>query len=301
VKPPITVLTPFDPRYPSRLRALRQPPESLTTQGGSLEAKHVVAIVGSRECRPRYADFARHLASELAKRGVVVVSGGAFGIDEAAHMGALDVGGRTWVVAGTGHARVYPKEHKQLFDRIARGPGAMIWPFGPDHERGFLARNRVLVALADAVVVVQASLPSGALSAASRARAQRKPLWVVPPSPWVKKGVAGSRLLLDGGARPLHSIPGFVAALGLTGRRSVRSGAPETRPAKTTKCKLMPRLSPCEDAVLRAISTNPLHLDEIASRANTPAQAAAAALLTLALENVVVEGPPGFYCRRDGR
>ena len=131
--------------------------------------------------------YTRKLAGELARTGAVIVSGGAVGIDGAAHQGALDAGGRTWVVAPTGHELCFPPEHQGLFDEIARGPGAMIWPFAPraaPHRPAFLARNRVLVALADAVVVVQAGPRSGALHAASWARKLGKPLWVVPVAPW---------------------------------------------------------------------------------------------------------------------
>jgi DNA processing protein len=285
VEPPVTVLTPLDPRYPSRLRALRRPPASLSTRGGSLEADRVVAIVGSRECDANAADYARRLAADVARLGAVVASGGAVGIDAAAHLGALDACGRTWVVAGTGHEHCYPHHHAPLFETIGEGPGAMLWPFAPGCQGAFLRRNRVLVAMADAVVVIQAGNPSGALGAASCARAARKPVWVVPPPPWLE-GFDGSRTLLEKGARPLLFHDAFLASVRL--------------PGGSAEPKLGLRLSPCEDAVLRVISTNPLHVDEIASRANASAQAAAAALLTLALENVVVEGPPGFYCRRDG-
>lgn len=283
-------LTALDPQYPSRLRGLHEAPASLTTSGGSLEAERVVAIVGSRQATPDASAFARELASTLARLGVVVVSGGALGIDAAAHKGTLAAGGRTWAVAGTGHGAIFPEEHAGLFAEIARGPGAMIWPFAPDyrHRSAFLARNRVLVALSDAVVVVQAGFPSGALRAAAVARTLGRPLWVVPAPPWLD-GFRGSRLLLDrGGARSLHFVDAFLASLGALPPAVLPAGAPPARP-----------LNQSEAAALGATSSAPLHLDEIASRAALSAQAAAAALLTLSLENVVVEGPPGFFTRRN--
>lgn len=289
--PPLPVqLTALDPQYPSRLRGLPDAPASLTTAGGALEADRVVAIVGSRDAAPDAAAFARDLASTLADLGIVVVSGGALGIDAAAHKGALAAGGRTWAVAPTGHGAVFPEQHASLFDQIARGPGAMIWPFAPDyrHRSGFLARNRVLVALADVVVVVQAGFPSGALRAAAVARTLGRPLWVVPAPPWLD-GFRGSRLLLDGGgARPLLFVDGFLASLGARAPARPQDRGPPLR-----------SLNQSEAAALGATSTAPLHLDEIATRAALSAQAAASALLTLSLENVVVEGPPGFFARRD--
>jgi DNA processing protein len=276
-------VSPLDPAYPPRLRALAKPPSVLGIAGGTLDAARAVAVVGSRECAADASAFARDLARNLARAGVAVVSGGALGIDAAAHEGALDAGGRTWAVAGTGCERCFPPDHDALFARIAEGPGCMVWPFAPAvgvHPGCFIARNRVLVALADAVVVVQAGARSGALNAAATARRMRRPLWVVPTPPWMK-GFDGSHALLHSGARPLTSIARLLASLD-----------PDARHALSTR-------SPAESAVLRATSQNPLHLDAIALRAQVAARAASAALLTLALENVVVEGPPGFFRRRD--
>jgi DNA processing protein len=282
-------LTPLDPRYPSRLRAFARAPASLSMRGGSLEADCVVAVIGSRDAITEAVAYAENLAGQLVQAGAVVVSGGALGIDSAAHRGALASGGRTWVVAGTGCQTCFPPEHEDLFEAIGDGPGAMLWPFEPaagKHTSYFLSRNWVLAALADAVVVVQAGRRSGALHAAGCAFRLDKPLWTTPPSPW-STGFEGSLALLESGrARPLMSTEALLRSLNL------HSPAPRT---------LLPRtLSTDESVVYDATSSVELHLDEIAARAHTSAQAASAALLTLALENVVVEGPPGFFRRRDG-
>lgn len=289
---PLLHLTPLDALYPSRLRGQADAPSSLTTCGGSLEAERAVAIVGARSATADASRFAHDLASTLARLGVVVVSGGALGIDAAAHRGALDAGGRTWAVAGTGHEHVFPEEHADLFRQIASGPGAMVWPFAPDyrHRSGFLARNRVLVALADAVVVVQAGLPSGALRAAASARRLGRPLWVVPAPPWLD-AFHGSRLLLQQGARPLLFVEALVASLGVT-----RSPTPPPSPVPPARA-----LNAHETEVLRHTSTDALHVDQIASRTGLTTHAVAVALLTLSLENVVVEGPSGFFRRRIDR
>ncbi len=294
-------LTALDPRYPSRLRALRKPP-ALTTRGGSLEAGCVVAIVGSRKAHRDALAYAQLLAAELAQAGAVVASGGALGIDAAAHRGAMTAGGRTWVVAGTGCLRWFPEDHKALFEEVGNGPGAMIWPFAPDTAplpANFLARNSVLATLADALVVVQAGQRSGALHSAGCARRLHKPLWVAPASPWLGDGFEGSHELLHAKALPLTSSAILLRSLGLTtAGASARTPGPEGRSAAGT---MLRPLSQDEAAVLTVTSSaHPLHLDEIALRAGARAQAVSAALLTLALENVVVEGPPGFFRRRDG-
>ncbi len=294
-------LTPLDPDYPSRLRGLEFSPATITVQGGALEAPLVVAIVGSRKASPPAIWYADRLARKLAEAGVVVVSGGAIGIDAAAHRGALDAGGRTWVVAPTGHRHCFPPEHEGLFTEVARGPGAMIWPFAPDHQRrsAFLARNRVLIALADAVVVGQAGRRSGALHAARWARKLGKALWVVPAAPWVR-GFKGSRFLLETGARPLTSTHFFLGALGLRPQGNRRHGRALVYELPAAHPAVLPaHLSEHEFKVLAAISTAPLHADAISTTAGLSPQATTAALLTLALENVVVEGPPGFFRRQE--
>ncbi|MGH7271540.1 MAG: DNA-processing protein DprA [Polyangiaceae bacterium] len=283
-------LTPLDPAYPNRLRALGDAPASMTLRGGPLDAEHTVAIVGSREPTHEALAFANDLSSAVARTGAVVVSGGALGIDAAAHVGALNSGGRTWAVAATGHEHCFPAAHAQLFETIARGPGTMIWPFASGYagRGGFLARNRVLVGLADVVVVVQAGFPSGALSSAGWARRLGKPLWVVPAPPWMD-GFAGSRQLIDQGARPLTSIPRLLESLDLRGPSEAKSPPPEASASRP--------LSSSESSILASMSSTALHTDAIALRAGETCSAAAAALLTLALENVVVEGPPGFFRR----
>jgi DNA processing protein len=293
---PLQHLTPLDPLYPSRLRSLARPPPSVTVRGGPLEALCAIAIVGSRAASGDAIAFSRELGAALASSGAVVVSGGALGIDAAAHRGALDTGGRTWAVAGTGCDHCFPAAHASLFDAIGRGPGAMVWPFSPASAAragGFVLRNRVLVALCDAVVVAQAGFPSGALRASECARALKKPLWVVPAPPWAA-GFEGSRRLLDQGVRPLTNVASFMRTLEPAGDR------PDERPSPNAlDSSASVPLDPIQSAILRATSSVPIHLDEVAANAHVAVQAAAAALLTLALEAVVVEGPPGFFRRRD--
>ncbi len=261
-----------------------------------------MAIVGAREAHPESLCFAGELAAALARAGVVVASGGALGTDRAAHEGALDAGGRTWVVAGTGREHCFPRKHAELFETIGAGPGAMIWPFPPRTPvrlGGFLSRNRILVALSDALVVIQAGLPSGAMSAAACALRQEKPLWVVPAPPWLGAPFAGSRQLLERGARAVTSTDGFLAALGLRTGAPARSSACSPTAARSPRSAAPLALTEAEASVLRATSTVPRHADEIASRASVSPAVVGAALLTLALENVVVEAPAGFFRRRD--
>ena len=282
---PVRHLTLDDPDYPPSLRGLAAPPLEVSIQGAMVPSR-TVAIVGTRRPIPAAASFARELARQVARRGSVVVSGGAVGIDAAAHEGALDAGGRTWVVSGTGHGVLYPKQHGPLFERIVEGGGAMVWPF-PQGTRGhparFLQRNGVLVALAEVLVIVQAGFPSGALNAACWARRLGRPRWVVCPPPWGTDGHGFEGCLAERrmGARALTSIDFFFEA---TGTPPV---AGSLAPARQRK--------PAETRVLAALSACPRHVDEVIAASGLPSPQVTSALLTLVLENVLVEGPEGFF------
>ncbi|WP_394827600.1 DNA-processing protein DprA [Pendulispora albinea] len=309
-------LTPDDPRFPPRLVGLRLPAITLSSPLGP---GLVVAIVGTREPAPEAEQFARELAAECAAAGIVVASGGAVGIDAAAHRGALEAGGRTWAVLPTGCNHVSPREHASLFERIAQEEGTLIWPFPPDqraHYHTYHARNRVLVALSDAVVVVQAGIPSGALNTAKHARRFERPLWVVAPPAWSER-FAGSLALVDLGARVLTRGSELLCALGVVPRvtprkadiqpRRPRASGPPRKEAQHTD-----RLDGClvsnksfvgtdgAQAVFQVAESMPLHIDELTERTRLPAATVSTALLTLALENVLVEGPNGFFRRAEG-
>jgi DNA processing protein len=287
-----------NPGYPERLEALPKPPSALTVEGGGLDhAPRRVAIVGTREPSAPASQFAFDLASALARAGVVVVSGGALGIDAAAHRGALSAGGRTWVVAPTGRGRCFPEEHAELFLQVASGTGAMIWPFPVGMEAlraNFHRRNGILVALADVVTVVQAGAPSGTLNALAWARRLGRPIWAVPGPPWDPQFV-GCRGAIDGGARVLTSIAGFLRALDLdTEQLGLPLDSPPPRSVREVRIS-----DPAGKAVWSVCTTTPRHIDEIAADARVCMSTAATQLLTLALENVLVEGPEGFYRRAE--
>jgi DNA processing protein len=168
-----------------------------------------VALVGSRRATCEGMALAQELARQLASRGVIVVSGGALGIDAAAHRGALDGGGRTVAVLGTGIDVVYPERHRALFDQIVAAGGALVSMFEagalplPGH---FVARNAFIAGLAHAVIVVEAAARSGSLSTARFAQKQGKLVGAVAGSP-------GANQLLAGGALMVRSADDIFSAL----------------------------------------------------------------------------------------
>ena len=264
---------------------------------GQLDDSPVIAIVGTRKPAAEASKFARSLAAAVVGAGGVVASGGARGIDAAAHRGAIDGGGRTWAVAATGCMHVYPPEHAALYAEIVATGGAMIWPSPPHqavHRAAFSARNRVLVALAHAVVIVQAGIPSGALNAAKWCRSLARPLYVVPTAPWMAEGFEGSMSEIARGARVLTSTRELLRDVGLGGGRH----KPARHPSPGLPSGLPTRaLTPDEAAVLAALTLTPRHVDEIAAKSQLAAHLTTTALLTLALEDVLVEGPAGFFRR----
>jgi DNA processing protein len=280
---PPKILALREPGYPRRLLKLEKPPETIAV-AGELTSERTFAIVGTRKPAADAVAFTRQLAQCIVRHGGIVVSGGAVGIDTAAHEATLDAGGKTWAVAATGHRQVFPAENAALFERIVTGGGAMIWPFPPNKKAdplSFFSRNGVLVALSDVVVVVQAAIPSGALNAAAWGRKLGRPIWAVC-SP-----------------RPLTSLGAWLRAVGLT--RAGKSVRTRSAPTSMTPPPLPPRnTTPHERALLDVLSMTAQHIDEIAAKSGLCMSALATALLTLALEDVVVEGPDGFFRRTMG-
>jgi len=291
-------------RLPPRLRDLAEPP-ALVHLVGELPRGPGVAVVGTRTPSDGARKFARALASGLAQRAIVVLSGGAEGIDAAAHEGALDARGTTVVVAPAGYRRPFPEQHRSLFDRVVASGGAHLSLLSDDQPAdrgGFFARNGCLVALAHAVVVVETRVRGGARNAAKWARQLGRPLLVVPSAPWIPSGT-GCQLELRRGAawciqladvlaeleRALAIPPGLAEAA----RREARGG----EPAQATlplfpKREGIPEVGDAR-AVLRAVQAGAGHLDAICELTGLPPGVVQSHVLTLTLEGVLVAGPAG--------
>jgi DNA processing protein len=301
------------PAFPSALRHLPNPPQCVTTNG-PLEAGRAVAIVGSRAASDASLEFAYELAFQLARANVIVVSGGAIGVDAAAHQGAIAAGGATWIVSPTGKDQVYPPEHEELFADVAASPKSrMIWCFPDDRKvtrETLRYRNGVLAALSETLVVVQARYKSGSRNAAAWARSLDKPVWAVTAAPWMSDFCGSIAEIERGTARPLWSIQHFFAHLGLappkkqTPATTRPAGKASRTPSRTNSARasqspLEAPFSDEEKLVFSSLLTRSLHIDEIVTRSTLPAASAATALLTLSLKDVVVESPDGFFRRKN--
>lgn len=299
-------IRPDDDDYPIRLLNLDAKP-TLTTSGPLDHRGPAVAIVGSRNPLDEAREFAQKLAFDLAKQRVLIVSGGAVGIDTAAHEGALDAGGTTWCVAPNGRRHSYPEENGALFRRIEASPGSrMIWPFADDQPKTTETpkeRNAVLVGLARAVVVVQANYKSGSRNAARHARKLKRPVFVVPAAPWMR-GFVGSlyELVKLGGLMLAHpsqlflylNVPAPADDEHWPWPTPVNLHAPEEPETEAPAGSFDEH----EKIIISALSGTPQHIDGVIARTGLPTSTTITALLTLSLRDVVVEGPDGFYRRK---
>lgn len=271
--------------WPSALALLPDPPAFLRVRGTLPgRGERLVAVVGSRACSARGLDEARRIGAALARAGVWVVSGGAAGVDAAAHAGCLEAGGRTIVVLGGGLDHLYPAGNLGLFARVVESGGALVSEL--EDGRGaaawsFPRRNRIVAALGEATVVVRAGARSGALLTAAHAARLGRVVWAAA-------GVSGGegnglRQLLGGGASPFRSVDGLVAGLGLAPRAFDR-GVPETLGGEAA-------------ALLGALGRDPRGTDEVAGRAGLSPAAVLAGLMELELLGLVERRPGRGFAR----
>lgn len=286
--------------YPARLESLADPPERVFLEGPWDEAGPMVAIVGSRKATGDGQDVAASIAGGLARNGVAILSGLALGIDAAAHRAALDAGGRSGAVLGTPLDRTYPRVHHELQRRLAGSLGILSEHAPGSHATPgtFATRNRLLAALADAVIVVEGREGSGGLITADHARRLGRPLGAVP---WDPRGIAAAaplRLIREGATL----VRGFEDAFELIPpeRRGGRVLAPlDGEPGfhGDDGARRTEGLGPLESRLLAALRRHPEPLDAAAARSGLGAREAGAALVTLEIGGLAAREPGGLVRR----
>ena len=261
------------PKFPPRLKEIDSPPLVLYLSGDLVpQDEWAAAIVGTRRATPYGKAVTADLAGGLAASGVTVVSGLARGIDGIAHQAALDAGGRTLAVLGSGLDQIYPPEHRNLAKTIATS-GAVLsdYPLGTSPEgANFPARNRIIAGLSIAVIVVEAGESSGALITADFAAEQGRDVFAVPGRIY-DRGSRGTNRLIGSGAFPVTSVDDVLEVLNL---ESITAAAPR-EPA-------LPG-DPTERRVLEALSGDPVHIDELRERIELPIAELTACLSMLEL------------------
>lgn len=283
----VTLLTWDDDCYPARLRQIGGAPPVLYVKGTLLpEDELALGIVGTRRVSSYGREVTKRLAGELAAAGLTIVSGLARGVDACAHDAALQAGGRTIAFLGCGVDIVYPGEHRALAERIA-ARGALISEHHlgtPPDAPNFPARNRLIAGFSLGVLVTEAPARSGALITADFAAEQGRDIFAVPGGILGQQS-AGCNDLLKDGAKLVTQVDDILAELHLP-RREAEA---ETRRALPDNDD--------ERAVLRLLSDEPVHINELGHASGLPPDQIGSLLLIMELKGLVRQAGTGQYVR----
>lgn len=277
-----------DEGYPPRLREIDDKPPVLYVRGSLLpQDEWAVAVVGTRRATPYGRQAAEHFAGDLARHRVTIVSGLARGIDAVAHRAALTAGGRTIAAMACGLDLVYPPEHARLAQEVAAA-GALIsdYPLGTQpRSEYFPRRNRILSAVSLGVLVVEGDEDSGALITARQAIDQNRDVFAVPGTIYSPSHRGANKLIRDGEARLVTRPEEILEELNLsmaTHQMELREVAPA---------------DPTEAALLKLLSSQPIHIDEVQRASGLPMASVAGALALLELKGIVREVAPMSFVR----
>jgi DNA processing protein len=294
--------------YPSSLREIYDPPIVLYVKGAWSECldQPCIGVVGSRRCSTYGQNSAMMLARDLAQRGVTVVSGFARGIDAAAHRGALEAGGRTVAVLGTGLDEIYPRDHQKLAADILAQGGALVTQFPlrtPPVSENFPYRNRIISGLSLGIVVVEAAENSGSLITARLAIEQNREVFAVPGNITSRNSFGTNYLIKGAGAKLVQQwqdiateLPPQIAAKLLP----PPFGAKNKEKTISARLSLVPEgLSTTETSVFKLLTPDsPAHVDWLVDKSKLPISQLTAALLTLEIRDLVRALPGRCFVRR---
>ncbi|MFB6273280.1 MAG: DNA-processing protein DprA [Salinibacter sp.] len=282
------LVSPWDERFPDRLREIYDPPAYLWMRGTLPAAEApMVTIVGTRRCTDYGRAQAHHFGAELVRRGFTVVSGLAYGVDAAAHKGALDAGGRTIAVLGSGVGRIYPQKHTALAERIAES-GAVLSEYALDAEPdapNFPERNRILSGLSLGTLVVESYSEGGALITARLSLEQNREVFAVPGAITKESSRGTNRLIQRGHAKLVMEVDDLLEEL-----PEVTVEDPEAVDAErvTTGTGADPEdLSGDAQILYEALSETPVHVDELCEETGLDSASALSTLLELEFKGLV--------------
>lgn len=275
--------------YPELLQEIYDPPPVLYTFGDcELDNQRSFAVVGSRRCTRDGQRAAREFAETLVREGeVTVISGLAYGVDAAAHEGALIGLGRTIAVLGCGADVIYPKEHEELYRRILDNGGAVISEYVPGTQPrpgNFPARNRIISGMSRGVLIVEGAEKSGAMITVNLATEQSRDVFAVPGSIYSSLSAAPNRLIVEG-AIPALSGWDILEHYRWAERPDPCVSAP--------KAKI--QLDPEDDQIVRPLLEQELSFDELANMVDFPVAKLNSHLTMLELRGIIVKVPGGLY------
>src|ERR671921_551110 len=279
--------------YHSSLREIYDPPIVLYVKGAWSDCldRPCIGIVGSRRCSTYGQNSAIMLARDLAQRGMTVVSGFARGIDASAHRGALEAGGRTVAVLGTGVDEVYPRDHKKLAEEILTKGGALVsqFPLGtPPIPENFPYRNRIISGLSLGVVLVEAAENSGSLITARLAMEQNREVYAVPGNITSRNSFGTNYLIKGAGAKLVQQWQDVASELPLEIAARLLPPEPKKDKGLAEQLSLMPEgLTEIERSVLKLLSADdPIHIDTLAQLSQLSISELASVLLGLEMREL---------------
>ncbi len=277
----VRLLTFKDEAYPENLKSIYDPPPFLFIRGQTKEEdKNAIAIVGSRAASPYGNQIAEQIGRELAKRGITIISGLAWGIDSIGHSSALEENGRTIAVFGSGLDIIYPPQNRKLAEKIVQ-KGAIVSEFllGTKPEKqNFPRRNRLISGLSLGVVIIEAGAKSGALLTAQHALEQNREVFAVPGNIGAKTSEGTNRLIKEG-AKLVTSVEDILEELRMnTALQKKENGRIQ---------KDLSRLSEQEKDIYNLITNEPHHIDKIAQDTQVTTSQALSTLLSLELKGFV--------------
>ncbi|MBI5877831.1 MAG: DNA-protecting protein DprA [Chloroflexi bacterium] len=281
------LLTWDDPDYPERLAQIADPPPALYCRGEiRSEDSFAVAIVGTRLPTAYGKEAGRALATELARNRITIISGLARGIDLIAHQAALDAGGRTIAVLGSGVDVIYPPEARPLSEQIVqRGAIVSDYPLGTGPDgRNFPPRNRIISGMSLGTVVIEAGLDSGALITAAFALDQGREVFAVPGSIYSKTSLGANRLIQQG-AKLVTRAEDILEELHLE-HAAQEAASREVLPEDET-----------ERALYTALSQEPAHVDDLGRSLQQPVSAITATLTLMELKGSARHVGGMYYVR----
>lgn len=281
-------LTRLSDAYPPQLSAIFDPPPTLYMLGECpLDGERNFAIVGSRRCTRDGKRAAREIAETLAREDVTVVSGMAYGVDTAAHEGALIGMGRTVAVLGCGADVIYPQENEALYRRILDNGGAIISEYTPGTRPApgnFPPRNRIISGLSEGVLIVEGAEKSGAMITVNDALDHDRDVFAVPGSIYSPLSAAPNRLIVEG-AIPVLSGWDILEHYRWASRPDARDSAPRAKVA----------LEPDDDLIVAPLLEQELSFDELANITHLPIAKLNSHLTMLELRGIIVKVPGGLY------
>ncbi|CDE10481.1 dNA processing protein [Clostridium sp. CAG:354] len=271
--------------YPKELLKLKSPPLNLYVEGNfELLNKEIIAIVGSRNCSEYGWKQAKKFSTALSQNGICIISGLAIGIDSISHISAMNNVGRTIAVLGAGFNNIYPKENKELFNKILENNGCVISEYPPEEKvntKNFQRRNEIISALAFGVLVIEAGYRSGSTITANLAFKQGKKVFSIPSNIDSKLGI-GTNSLIQKGAKLVTNVKDILREINMNKCKDIEQEWKYESKNVPIKYK----------NVYEIIGNMPIDINTICRRAELPIQDVSEQLTMLEL-NEYIRALPG--------